>query len=85
MLTDPAVEDDILAAQDAALGRLRATDFAATLLGFVDAVRAAPRLPRSDVTPDFWNQIERYDALEALREYRPGAFEALPTAPGTRQ
>ena len=84
VLTDPAVEDDILAAQDAALGRLRETDFGATLLGFVDTVRTAPRLPRSDVTPDFWKQLERQDALEALREYRPGAFEALPGAPGTR-
>ena len=84
VLTDPAVEDDILAAQDAALGRLRATDFGTTLLGFVDTVRTAPPLPRSDVTPDFWNQLERQDALEALREYRPGAFEALPGAPGTR-
>lgn len=85
VLTDRAVEDDILAAQDAALERLRATGFRETLLGFVDAVRAAPRMQPSDVTPDFWNQLERYDALEAFQEYRPGAFEALPRAPESRQ
>ena len=78
VLTDPALEDDILRGQDAALARLRAQDFAATLLRLIDKVRAAPRLPRWKVDPDFWRQFERAEALETLKRYRPAAYEALP-------
>ena len=84
VLADAALADDILATQDVALARLRAKDFAATLLGFVDGARAAPRLPPCDVAPDFWGQLERQDALEELQQHRPGAFEALPKAPRSR-
>ena len=78
VLTDAALEEEILAAQDAALARLRARDFAGTLLGFVDRVRTAPRLPPCRVAPDFWRQLERLERLEALRGFRPSAFRALP-------
>ena len=77
VLTDAALEKEILAAQDAALARLRARDFAGTLLGFVDRVRAAPRLPPCRVASDFWQQLERLERLEALRGFRPSAFRAL--------
>ena len=82
VLTDPALEDDILRAQDAALSRLQAQDFAATLLRLVDQVRAAPRLPKCKVDPDFWRQFERAEALETLKRYRPSAYEALPRLEG---
>ncbi len=82
VLTDPVLEDEILHAQDAALARLQAQDFAATLLRLIDQVHAAPRLPRSKVDPDFWRQFERAEALETLKRYRPSAYEALPRLDG---
>ena len=82
VLADPALEDQILAAQDAALDRLRARDFASTLLGFVDRVREAPRRPPWRVAPDFWSRLDRCEQLEALRTFRPSAYNALP-GPGT--
>ena len=78
VLTDAALEEEILASQDAALARLRARDFARTLLGFVDRVRAMPRLPPCPVVPGFWNQLERVERMEKLRGFRPAAFSALP-------
>ena len=78
VLSDGALEDEIIRAQDAALARLRAKDFAATLLGFVDQVRSAPRLPPCEVTSDFRRQLELSEELEELRQYRPSAFLALP-------
>ncbi len=77
VLTDSALEHEILAAQDAALARLRARDFGGTLLGFVDDVRASPRLPPCRVAADFWNQLERLERLEELHMFRPSAFRAL--------
>ncbi len=77
VLTDAALEEEILAAQDAALARLRARDFAGTLLAFVDRVRTAHRLPPCRVASDFWRQLERLERLEALRSFRPSAFGAL--------
>ena len=80
VLSDSALEDDILRAQDAALARRRAQDFPATLLRLIDQVRATPRLPDWKVDPDFWHQFERAEALEELKQYRPAAYEALPRA-----
>lgn len=80
VLTDPALEDEILAAQDAALARLRARDFAGTLLGFVDRVRAAPRRPPCRVAPDFRTRLDRFEQIEELKVFRPSAFKALPAA-----
>lgn len=78
VLTDAALEDEILEAQDAALARLRAGDFAGTLLGFVDRVRAAPRRSPCRVASGFWKRIERIERLEEIRSFRPSAFNALP-------
>ena len=80
ILSDPALEDDILRAQDAALTRLRAQDFPATLFRLIARVRAAPPRTSWKVDPDFWRQFERAEALEDLKQYRPGAYEALPRA-----
>ena len=80
VLSDSALEDDILRAQDAALARRRAQDFPATLLRLIDQVRATPRLPDWKVDPDFWHQFKRAEALEELKQYRPAAYEALPRA-----
>ncbi len=77
---DSGLQDRIIEGQDAALGRLRARDFGGTLLGFVDRVAAAPRLPPVEVTFDFWRQFDTADRLEALRLFRPALYRALPTA-----
>ena len=80
ILSDSALEDDILRAQDAALARLRAQDFPATLFRLIARVRAAPPRTSWKVDPDFWRQFERAEALEDLKQHRPGAYEALPRA-----
>ena len=83
VVTDTALEEQILEAQDAALARLRARDFAGTLLGFVERVRTAPRVPPWRVAGDFWSQLERMEQLEELRMFRPSAFRAFPDRRGT--
>ena len=85
VLTDPALEDEVLASQDEALDRLRARDFAGTLLEFVERVRAAPRLPPHRVAPDFWKQLDLYERLEELKIFRPSVFRALPEPHGGRE
>jgi L-malate glycosyltransferase len=77
---DHALQERILASQDAALDRMRAKDFAGTLLGFVDQVLAAPRRPAHRVAWDFWQQFETIERLEAERLFRPSIYKALPTA-----
>ena len=83
VLTDTALEDQIVETQDAALARLHARDFAGTLLGFVERVRKAPRVPPWRVAADFWSQLERLEQIEELRMFRPSAFQALPGMTGT--
>ena len=78
LLSDQTFEDQVLAAQDAALDRLRRQDFAGTLLGQVDRALAAPRLPQSPIAYDFWKQFVLAEELETIRIRRPGAFRALP-------
>ncbi|MGH9310344.1 MAG: glycosyltransferase family 4 protein [Vicinamibacterales bacterium] len=78
---DPAIERVIVAAQDAALDRLRARDFAGSLLGYVDAVLRRPPRPAPEVAFDFWAQFEQFERLEELRQYRPALFKALPPGP----
>jgi glycosyltransferase involved in cell wall biosynthesis len=73
-----AVQDRIIASQDAALERLRSHDFGRTLLGFVDEVLERPRVPHPVVAFDFWDQVKLADELEEIRSYRPAAFQALP-------
>lgn len=85
VLTDDVLEDQILDTQDAALARLRARDFAGTLLEFVDRVRTAPRLPPWRVAEGFWNQHEHLERLEELHMFRPSAFQALPAPTNHRR
>jgi glycosyltransferase involved in cell wall biosynthesis len=81
VVSDEALEDRILAAQDAALARFLAKDFAGTLLGHVNQVLAAPIRTTVPVTADFWRQVELAAELDEIREARPSAFHALPAAP----
>ena len=78
MVSESALCDEVLRAQDAALDRLRQKDFGAALLGFVDDVRRRRRASPPQVAPDFWRQFEISEALEDIRQSRPAAFEALP-------
>lgn len=82
VVSDPAVEAEILRAQDAALDRFLSTGFASTLLAFVDRMVRGPRAAPPRVTADFWRQVADAEALDALRLQRPGAYRALPRAPG---
>ena len=80
VVSDDALADRILTAQDAALARLRAQDFRATTLAFVERTLALPaRTP--PVADDFWRQVKLAEELEEIRETRPSAFEKLPFAP----
>jgi glycosyltransferase involved in cell wall biosynthesis len=79
ILDDDDLEEAIVAAQDAALDRLVRKDFAGTLLGFVDQIRATPPRPAPEVPYDFWAMFEQADRLEELRQFRPAIYRALPT------
>jgi L-malate glycosyltransferase len=81
ILSDEALEDRVVAAQDEALARLRAKDFDGLLVRFVEETLGRPRRPAPPVTADFWTQFQRAQELEAIRVTRPSAFEALPFAP----
>ena len=81
ILSNRSTRDSLLAAQDAALDRLRAKDFGRMAVGFVERVLASPRRPLAPVTFDFWRQYALAAELEAFREERPAAFHALPFAP----
>jgi glycosyltransferase involved in cell wall biosynthesis len=80
ILSDAALQDRVVSAQLAAVGRLQSKDFAGTLLGFVSGILSAPRAPRPAVAFDFWPQFDAAQELEELRIYRPAAYKALPTA-----
>ncbi|MCU0255968.1 MAG: glycosyltransferase, partial [Vicinamibacterales bacterium] len=83
LVSDQALAERVIEAQDAALDRLVGRDFGATLLRFVERIAAMPATPHPGVAFDFWDQYARMDALEELRVYRPAAFDALPrAAPG---
>ena len=79
IVSNVALQDAIVAKQLEAVARLRAKDFAGTLLGFVDRMLAAPRAPAPAVTFDFWSQFDAAQELEELRLYRPGVYKALPS------
>jgi len=81
IVSDQRIRDSVVSSQDAALNRLRARDFAGTLLRFVEQVTHAPRPPRPAVTFDFWDQTRLAEQLDELRQFRPAAYEALPLAP----
>ncbi len=82
VLDDPDLEDAVLGSQDAALGRLHARDFGATLRQFVERVTAGPPRQAPDVAWDFWAQFEQFERLEELRQFRPALFQALRAQPG---
>ena len=82
VLSDLALQDEILRTQRAALDRLQQQDFSALLLGFVDRVQQSPQITHPRVVPDFWQQYDMAEQLEQLQEHRPSAFQALPRAPG---
>jgi glycosyltransferase involved in cell wall biosynthesis len=81
ILSDGGLQERLVEAQDAALARLRARDFGGTLLRFMDEMRHAPRRPQPPVVWDFWQQLDQYNRLEEIREYRPAAYRALPPPP----
>jgi glycosyltransferase involved in cell wall biosynthesis len=78
IVSDVALQDEIVAGQSAAVDRLRAKDFAGTLRQFVDEILSKPRAAPPSVTFDFWHQFDAAQELEELRLYRPSAFKALP-------
>jgi glycosyltransferase involved in cell wall biosynthesis len=81
VVSDAGLEQAIVAAQDAALERLRQKDFPGTLLRYVDGVlRQAPR-EAPEVAFDFWAQFDQFERLEELRQYRPALYRALPSEP----
>jgi glycosyltransferase involved in cell wall biosynthesis len=81
VMSDAALEDRVLAAQDAALARLRARNFEGLVLDYVRRALSAPRRPPAPVAADFWTQVRIAEELDAIREVRPSAFHALPPAP----
>jgi glycosyltransferase involved in cell wall biosynthesis len=84
VLTDAVLEARVLAAQDAALERLQATDFSAAVLAAVHRAVASTRRPLPPVAPDFWHQFRLAEELDDLRDTRPSVFHALPQAPDRR-
>src|SRR5206468_3144361 len=78
VMTDRAVEDSVIASQDAALERLRRRDFAGTLLAFVNRVLAGAPQPAPEVAWDFLSQFDLAERLEELRQFRPALYRALP-------
>jgi len=78
ILSDPTLQDTIVEAQTAAVGRLQAKDFSGTLLGFVKRILASPRAAGPKVAVDFWHQFDAAQALEELRQVRPALYKALP-------
>jgi len=81
ILSNAPLRDRIVEGQRAAVDRLRAKDFAGTLIGFVDHILSKPRAPDPKVAFDFWNQFDAEQELEEIRLVRPAAYHALPPAP----
>ena len=81
ILSDADLREAIVDGQLAAVDRLRAKDFAGTLLGFVDRMLSCPRAPGPHVLFDFWHQFDAAQELEELRLYRPSVYRALPEHP----
>jgi len=78
VVSDCRLQDEIVSGQLAAIDRLKAKDFAGTLLRFVDQILRSPRAPRPVVAFDFWQQFDAAEQLEELRLYRPSIYKALP-------
>jgi glycosyltransferase involved in cell wall biosynthesis len=78
IISNAALQDQIVDGQLAAVDRLRSKDFAGTLLRFVERILAGPRAAPPHVAFDFWAQFDAAQELEELRMYRPAAYQALP-------
>jgi hypothetical protein len=78
IVSNTQLQDRIVAGQLEAVDRLRAKDFGATLLGFVEAILSSPRAAEPHVAFDFWNEFDQAQELEELRLYRPAIYQALP-------
>jgi L-malate glycosyltransferase len=78
IVSSTETQEALVRGQLAAVDRLRARDFAGTLLGFVDRILSGPRAPSSRVTFDFWYQFDAAERLEELRLDRPSVYNALP-------
>jgi glycosyltransferase involved in cell wall biosynthesis len=85
VVSDGALQEAILASQDAALDRLLARDFGGTLLRFVDRLLEGPPRQAPDVPWDFWPQFEQFERFEELRQFRPALFKALPAFAGAAE
>ena len=81
IVSDAGLQDRIVEGQLAAVDRLRAKDFAGTLLGFVERILSSPRAAPPKVAFDFWGQFDAAQELEELRLFRPAAYQALPMEP----
>jgi glycosyltransferase involved in cell wall biosynthesis len=84
VLADSTLYDAIVERQNRALDRLRARDFAGTLLRFVDRVLSAPARPAPPIAWDFWDQFRFAEELQEIQQYRPAIYEGLPDEPGAR-
>jgi glycosyltransferase involved in cell wall biosynthesis len=78
VVSNTPLQNAIVAAQLAAIERLRAKDFGGTLLRFIDRIQSCPRAPLPRVAFDFWEQFDAAQQLEELRLYRPAIYKALP-------
>jgi glycosyltransferase involved in cell wall biosynthesis len=81
IVSNCSLQEAIVKGQLEAVQRLRAKDFAGTLLGFIHDLAAAQRAPRPHVADDFWKQFDSAEELEELRLYRPSIYKALPQDP----
>jgi glycosyltransferase involved in cell wall biosynthesis len=81
ILSDPDLQERIVAGQTAAVGRLQSKDFEGTLLHVVDQILGSPRAAPPKVAFDFWTQFDAAEALEEIRLIRPSVYKALPEAP----
>ena len=79
VVSDCRLREAIVEGQLAAVDRLRAKDFAGTLLGFVERILAGPRATTPRVAFHFWQEFDAAEELEELRLFRPSIYKALPT------
>jgi len=79
VVSNMGIQEELIQGQLDAIDRLRARDFAGTLLGFVEGILSGRRSPLPRVTFDFWHQFDATEALEELRLDRPSIYKVLPS------
>ena len=84
VLDDAHLYERVVQKQNEALARLRAKDFDATLLGFIEQVLTSPRKAAPPVAWDFWDQVRLAEELFELQQYRPAIFRGLPESPESK-